>query len=788
MSALHRKLIRDLWNVCGQAAAICLVMACGVATFVMSTSVLESLYRTQTAYYETYRFADVFVHLKRAPNALAERMAAIPGVAQVETRIVQQVVLDVAGLPEPATGRLTSLPDRRLPGLNRLYLRRGRYPEYGHSGEVLVSEAFADAHHLRPGDSVRAVLNGKMRRLRIVGVALSPEFVYQIREGDLMPDDRRFGVFWMHYRELAAAFDLQGAFNDATLALTWGASERDVLHRLDRLTEPYGGMGAYGRSEQSSHRFIVNELNELRGMALIVPAIFLAVTAFLLQVVMSRLIGTQREQIATLKAFGYTRLEIAVHYLEMIAGLIAIGVALGVLSGAWLGREITEMYVRFFHFPVFYFYVSPKIVTTAFAVTGVASGAGTLHAVWRGMRLPPAEAMRPEPPARYRPLLVERLGLQRFFSPVVRMLLRQLERQPLRAALSAVGMALAVAVLILGTFSVDALNHVLDVEFNVAQRQDVTVSFVEPTTPRVVADVQHLPGVEWCEPFRAVPARLHAHYRQRRVGILGVQADSRLYHIVNVERATVPVPSAGLVLSEKLAEVLQVSTGSTVAVEVLEGKRKTTQLEVAAVVKDFQGTSAYVRLNTAQELVGEGPTISGAHLAVDATKIDELYQTLKTMPRVSSITLKGAALRTLQATIAENLLRMRAFIVGFAGIIAFGVAYNAARISLLERSRELATLRVIGFTRGEISAMLLGELAILTVVAIPLGLLLGRGLAALVIRMAYDTELFRIPLIIERSTYAFAASVTVLVTIASGLLVRRRLDRFDLVAVLKAKE
>jgi putative ABC transport system permease protein len=787
MRALDRKLVRDLWQMKGQALAIGLVIACGIATFVMSLSTLTSLRRTQEVYYERYRFAHVFAHLKRAPQALAGRIAEIPGVTQVQTRTVEHVTLDVPGLAEPAVGRLISTPERPSPGLNDRYLRAGRHLER-RPGEVLVSEGFARAHGLGPGASVWAVLNGRRQRLRVVGVALSPEYIYQIREGDLLPDERRFGVFWMDEAELAAAFDMQGAFNDVCLALAPGAVEAEVIARLDRLLERYGGLGAYGRADQPSHQFIANELKELRGMALVVPTIFLAVAAFLLHVVVARLVGTQREQIAALKAFGYTRVEVGCHYLKLVLLIVLAGAALGTLVGARLGRAVTELYTQFFHFPVFTFHLDGGVVALALLVSGLSAVAATLGAVSRAARLPPAQALRPEPPGSYRPALLERAGLGKLLAPAARMLLRHLERQPVRTLLSVQGIALAVAVLILGHFMVDALDYVLESQFAVAQRHDVSVAFVEPASARALAEVAHLSGVRCCEPYRSLPVRLRYGHTSRRLGVLGVRPQGRLYRVMDIRRRRIPLPPRGLVLSAKLAEVLGVKVGDRVTVEVLEGRRPVRRVPVAGLVADFSGLAAYLDLEAANRLMEEGDLASGAFVAADARQLDALYGRLKNMPRVASVTIKGAALESFRRTVAENLLRMRLFNVLFASVIAFGVVYNSARIALAERSRELATLRVLGYTRAEVSLILLGELAVLTLAAIPLGLLLGYALAALVIDLAYDTELFRIPLVVGRSTYGFAATVTLAAALVSGLVVRRRLDRLDLVAVLKSKE
>lgn len=787
-SALDRKLVRDLWQMRGQAIAICLVIACGVATFVMSLSTYASLQQTQQTYYDHYRFADVFAHVKRAPESLAERIADIPGVAQVQIRVVEHATLDVPGFAEPAVGRLISIRERRTPALNDLYLRSGRNIEPGREGEVLVSEGFALAHGMEPGDSLHAVINGRLRRLRIVGVALSPEYIYQIREGELLPDDRRFGIFWMNETELAAAFDMEGAFNDVSLTLASRASEPEVIQRLDRLLAPYGGLGAYGREDQASHRFVSNELRELRGMGIIVPTIFLGVAAFLLNIVVSRLVGTQREQIAALKAFGYTQWEVGRHYLKFVLLIVVIGVAIGVIVGARLGRSITVLYTEFFRFPVFDYHLDASVVAGALLISSGAAVAGTTLAVFRAARLPPAEAMRPEPPENYRDTLLERLGLRRLLSPPVRMILRHLERRPVRSLVGVTGIATAVSILILGNFTVDALDYVMESQFEFAQRQDVGVALVETSGYGVVSNLAHLPGVTHVEPFRSLPVRIRYEHRSRRLGILGLPSDARLYRVLDLDRVQIPIPPGGVVISAKLAELLRADVGDEVIVEVLEGDRPVVRLPIVGLVADFSGISAYMNFEAANRVMDDGLLVSGAWLAVDPAQLDALYAELKRTPRVASVTIKRAALDSFRKTIAENLLRFRLFNVLFACIIAFGVVYNSARINLSERSRELATLRVIGFRRSEISMILLGELAILTVIAIPVGCVLGYALAAFVVEAGFNSELFRIPLIISRSTYGFAASVTVAAAVVSGLIVRRRLDRLDLISVLKSRE
>lgn len=788
MDALNTKLLRDVWQMRGQSAAVASVIAAGVATYVMAVCTLRSLERAQAAYYVRHRMADVFLTLERAPQSLASRLASIPGIARLETRVVKSVKLDVPGWHEPATAKLISLSKQPVEALNRLHLRAGRYVEAGHRGEALVSDGFAAAHGLGPGSRVRAIINGRLQELRIVGIALTPEYVYQIREGDILPDDRRFGVFWMAEAELAAAFDMRGAFNDVVASLEPNAVEADVLRRLDLLTESYGGLGAYGRSDQSSHKFVHNEFQELRGLSLVVPTVFLGVSTFLLNVVVSRLVSTQRESMAVLKAFGYTHSEIGWHYAKFVGLHVALGGFVGIAVGAYFGRGVTSFYTRFFHFPTLEFSLDPVALLTALGISAASALAGTWRAVWRAVSLAPAVAMRPEPPARYRATILERLGWQEHWSGPTRMILRQLERRPIQSAFTCFGISLAVGVLILGSFALDAVDYAIRAQFHVAMREDINVQFVEPSERRVLYDLRQLPGVRQCEPYRSVSARLHVGPRSRRVSILGLPANAELHRLLDIHSRRIPLPEEGLVLSAKLAEVLHVSRGDRVRLHVLEGKRPTRDVVVNGLIADFAGTAVYMRRETMNRLLREGDVVSGAFVAADKTQFDNLYVALQGAPRVASILVKGATIESFRATVGENLLRMRSFIVFFASIIAVGVVYNSARISLAERTRELATLRVMGFTRNEVSFILLGELALLSAVGIPLGLLVGYGLAGFLIEYSYDTELFRIPLVVNRSTYGFAASVTAAAIAGSAVVVRRMLDHLDLVAVLKTKE
>lgn len=785
--ALDRKLLRDLLKMKEQVLAIALVMASGVAMFVMSMSAQISLERSMQGYYEGYRFGEVFAQFKRAPAAVRARIAEIPGVGQVQTRIVRPVTLDIADFDEPVTGRLISVAGERPTDLNLVHLRQGRWLDPGRTEEALVSETFALAHGLAPGDPVHAIINGKLERLRIVGLVISPEFIYTIRPGELVPDEKRYGVLWASHRLMEAAFDMEGAFNDVSLTLEHGASEQTVIDRLDELLAPYGSLGAYGRQDHPSHEFVANEIVQLRSMAMTAPMIFLIVTGFLMNVVISRLVATQREQIATLKAVGYHKRSLALHYLKLIGVIVAIGSILGVAAGVRLGRAMTNLYTQFFHFPVYDFHLSYPSLLLGVGLSAAAAVAGTGVAVWRATRLPPAEAMRPLAPSAYRPSLLERLGLSNLLSPSARMVLRQLERQPVRALMSVIGMAMAVSITIFGAFMEDSVNYIITHQFETIQRQDLTVAFLEPADPTAILDIGHLPGVVQVEPFRVLPARLRSGPRSRRLGITALPAEPNLYRLVDDQGRRVTLPPEGVLLGDKVASLLEVSPGDFVTLEVLEAERPVADVVVSGIIREYTGITAYMRLETANRLMRRDGWVSGAFVAADTGDIQRLYSELKQAPQVGSVSVKSATVRGFRETMAENMLMMRTFNILFACIITFGVVYNSARIAVSERGRDLATLRVIGYTRREVSQILLGELAVLVAVAIPLGLVFGRLLSGWS-TAAFETELFRIPLVIEPSTYGFAAVVTLVAAVLSGLAVRRRLDRLDLVGVLKTRD
>ncbi len=787
LAALDRKLVRELWAMKGQAMAIAFVIAGGVSVYLVMAGLLSSLEATRLAYYEHYRFADVWAPVVRAPDSLLDEIREIPGVHFAETRVRVPALFDMPGMAEPATGEVFSLPDYGAPSVNQVHLLRGRFPRPGARDEALVLAAFAEAHRLAIGDSVPATIYGGRENVRIVGIALSPEHVYAISPGQIVPDTRLFGVLWMGRDALSEAVNQEGAFNEAVVRLAHGASSTAVIAALDSLLEPWGAVGAYGREDQLSNAFVSSEIDQLRTMSNVLPPIFLLVAAFLVNVVISRMIAAERNEIGLMKAFGYTDLDVAAHYLKLVAAIGLLGLAIGVGLGAWMGRLLAGVYTEYFNFPAFVFRPDPGAFALVCLVTAVAVAGGAAAAVRRAARLAPATAMTPPAPPDYSRAVGSAVTRLTFLDQQTRMVLRQIVRFPGRAIFTVAGVAASGALLVATLFFLDSMEEMIRTYFSVANRYDVQVTFREPRSTAAWFELLRVPGVLHAEPYRSVPARLRSRHVEERAAVTGHPLAATLSRMVNTDNKAVVPPPGGLVLSRDVADKLRVSAGDMIEVEVTEGRRPTLTLPVTSVTTTFIGSGVRMLLEDLNAVLEEGEVVSGANLLVDPAAMEALYTELKERPAVAGVALQRVAQQNFTALMDQNIGSTVWVYTAFAALIAIGVVYNTVRISFAERQRELASLRVLGFTRGEVSYILLGEIAFLTLAALPLGAALGTGLAWTLVQVM-SSDLFRLPFVIDAGTFGYAALVVILVTVVSALLVRRQLDRMDLVGVLKSRD
>lgn len=786
MSPLNKKLLRDLWRMRGQVVAVSFVIASAVALLIMSLSSLSSLKVTAEAYYERYRFADIFAGVERAPEKLTRKIQNIPGVRTVQTRVSAFTTIDIDGMDEPVMGRLMSLPSGTPALLNRIALLSGRTVSARRDDEAVVLKPFAESHGLNLGDTFTLLLNGTKREVRVTGIALSPEFAYAIGPGAMMPDDRRFGVVWMDRTALEAAYDLDGAFNDVSLGLLRGTDPNIVIDRLDSLLKPYGGTGAVARADQISNWFLMNELEQLKTQATILPTIFLVAAAFLTNTFLARLIDIERREISLMKAFGYSSLQVGFHYSLMAAFISLIGIFIGWMVGARLGLYQTTLYATFFDFPFLHFKPSSFEFILSASVSLLAALSGAVWAVRRAVKLPPAAAMQPPTPERYNdtPTFAAIVGK---LDHATRMILRHVIRTPGRSLLTIGGVSLSVATLVIALQWYEVIDQLAKSHFSDSQRQHITIGFFDLKPMKARHALKKLPGVLAVEPLRMPPVHIASKNILHRGSVTGLSKGADLQVIDDVRGWRIPIPNSGVVLGTALAQKLSVSVGETIDIRFLEGTQTSVSVVVTGMNETYMGLPAYMNLSDLNRILNDPPVFQHANLLIDAKFEEELYAELKNLPGLSSVSVKAGAIETLYDTMGETILIFISFFVFFSSVLAIGVVYNAARIALSERGRELATLRVLGFGKAEVGYILFGETALLTVAALPVGCLIGMGLSSLMMA-AFQTELFRLPYVFHLPSYAGAVVIVLVATALSGLLVRRQLNKLDLISVLKTRE
>jgi len=785
VNGLRKKLLRDVWRLRYQCLTIALLVGCGIASFVAAVAAAASMGASRDSFYASARFADIFAQVKRAPRSVLGRLRDLPGVATVEGRVVQDFRLELPDSTDPVMARFVSVAWPAEDRLNQTVIRSGRFVQPGSAQEIVLGEAFAEAWGLAPGAEVTAVINEHKSKLRVVGIGVSPEFAWATGPRTGLPDPRHFGIVWMDEQALSQATNFVGAFNNVSIELGALADAQETIQSVDRTLAPYGGLGSVSRPDQPSAKLVDQKIAQLGKLARTLPVMFLGIASFLLSVLLSRIVGTQREQIATLKALGFRTRELSQHYLEFAGIICSLGVAFGIGLGVLAAHGLLIMYARYFKFPDFIFQFHVWAIVGATLVAYAAGMGATLRAVRRAVAIAPAQAMHPEPPQSYRATMADRLG--RSIPPVVRLVLRDVLRRPVRLLFSAGSIALATAIVVAGSVLGDSMNEVLRLQFEVSHREALTIAFNHALDWRAIRDIAHIPGVIHAEGERLVPVRLRAGLRSRTTAILGLAPTMTLHRLLDAHARPMQLPAAGLSLSRVLAQSLGVAAGYVIDVELLDSDHRVLHLPVATVVDDLLGISGYLDASELARLLDETQRANIALAAVDSQDIDAVTERLNACPLVASVSRPDFDRGLVRAEIGDVFTVMSLMLALFAMAIAVGVVYNNARIALETRSRDLATMRILGFTRGELAAVLLGEQAIQVVLGVVPGLFLGRSVGGVWLS-TIDRELIRVPLSLSPASYLAAACVVIFAALASALVVRRQSDRLDLVAVLKARD
>lgn len=790
INPLNRKLLRDLWKFKGQVIAVTAVILCGITTYVCMSSVYRNLKLTRDTYYQEYRLADFWIPLERAPETAAYKLAGLDGVTRVRSRIVQDVNVDVEGDDSPKIGRLVTMPDVRKAVLNDIHIVSGHYFSNDALDEVILSDRFAKENNLGVGDTIQASMNSRKETLRIVGTALSPEYVYMIRNAqEFIPNDSGFGVLYVKETFAEMLGDMGGACNEIIGTVDDREKLDVIFDRAKKMLKPYGVLATIKRHDQISNRYISDEIKNLGVSAKIEPSIFLGIAALILMIMLARMVKRERTEIGVLKAYGYSNAAIMAHYLKFALVISVAGWLGGVGVGMWLGRGMIVLYQDFYQFPLLRYRFYWDVIAIGLLIGAISGTAGASVAAFRVLQISPATAMRPEAPRLGGAILLERIEwLWRRISFSWKMIIRNISRYKLRAAFTVVGVALSGAILIVGWFTNDCMDWLMDYQFTKMQRQDMKVTFIIERGEGAIRDLRQMKHVRAVEPLFEYPFEVRTRWREKELLITGVPADSKMYRLTDTEGRPVDLSGTTLVLNERTAKQLGVTAGDTVEIEPMIGKvDKVRTVTVGRPVKLYLGMGAYMNLDALSRLMNEDLVANAAMLRVDRGTERIISRELKDVPAIASVGIQGDFVKAFDETLAESMAIMNGILITFAFVIAFAIIYNTTAITLTERSRELASLRVLGFTLPEVRQIVFDETWVLAIFGAGFGVLVGLLLCKWLV-MAFNTELYRLPFYIDNMTLV-ASVVTVLLFVAlTNLLARRRIRKLDMVEVLKSRE
>lgn len=785
MKVLDKKLFRDLWGFRAQVVTLATLVICGVAVLVASWSAYKSLQKAQVRYYAQNRFADVFAEVVRAPSDILERVRKIPGVELAEGRVVVEVLLDIPQQVEPALGRFISYDPHSL--LNLIHLKKGRFPEGGSSNEVVVHESFAKAHKMRPGDHFKALFKGKVTRLVVAGIGISPEYVYALSPIAPLPDDRHFGVIWMNHDVLSRLNQMEGAFNSFVIRKEAGASLDSVKAAMDRILKPFGSLGSYDRSRQISNMFVEDEIRQQRSMSAVVPGIFIGIATFIMHIVMVRLVSLHRGQIATLKSVGYSSFSLAIYYWRLVSLILVMGLLPSFALAYGIGQWYAGLYAEYFRFPQIDFSLSLQAILLGLGAGFLPGWMASLTALLMVFRLAPAEAMRPLSPPKFHKSIFEKRRMIRIQSIQTKMIMRSLFFRPVRTFFGIMGVAAATAVLINGSFWMDIINYMIQRQFHDMSRYDIEVRFVHPRRLDVISELKRIPGIAMIEGTRSVPVRLHFRNISKETALISVGTESSLRRILDRKGQTLQALSGRVLLSQYFQKKYNMKTGDELSFEVIDGRLPTFKAAIGGFVDDVLGSTVYVDKEDLHGWLSEAPSIDSVFLTVYPEDAQRVYIKLKEMPEVAAVSVKKLLIESFTVNLAGMIFTFTLILIAFAITISAAVLVNLARINLSEKSWEMASLEIMGFRIGEVFRLLFLELGIQVLLALIPGLILGYGLSYLSVKWIH-TDTFSFPLIVEVKTYALATGVITLTFLASGWFLYRKVRKLNFSEALKARE
>ncbi|QDU96078.1 ABC transporter permease [Lignipirellula cremea] len=792
MNTLNRKLAREIFNAKGLLLAITSIIAVGVMCFVTLQSAYQNLSYAKRDYYRDSRMADFWIDLKKAPLSEIDALYRIRGVSEIESRISFNATVDLEGVVKPLNGFVLSLPDQRMPILNEIALQQGDYFSSRRANEVIINESFARAHRLYPGQRLHLLMNNRRQELIIVGTALSSEFVYVQGPGSLVPDPSTFGVFYIKRSFAEDVYDFQGAANQIIGRLAPEARDQidPILQQAETLLDSYGVFSTTPLRLQTSNQFLSNEISGLGAMSTIVPSIFLAVAAVVLNVLLTRLARQQRVVVGTLKALGYSSGQVFWHFLKfgLVVGLI--GGLIGAGFGYWGATGITRVYRHFMDFPDLDSRFYPGVMAVGMIVSLGCAGAGAFYGAYTMLRLLPAEAMRPEPPRSGGAIWLERATwFWSLLNASWRMVLRTVFRQYVRSGANVFASMMGAGLLVTGFMLSASQDYLLEFQFYRAVRSDIDLQFKEVEGRPALDEIRRLPGVDRAEPLLNVAFEfVHGPYR-RKSAVTGLSPGAVLTIPRDAAGTAMPIPETGLVITRRLATLLHLQQGDQVTLIPVQGERRPCQAAVARIADSYMGLGAYAEIAFLSGLVQEEFALSGAQLLVNHRPHDmrRLYLELKQTPGIQGVTARADTIRNLEKALLENQMVSVITIIVFAGVVFFGSIVSSSMVNLAERRREVATFRALGYTPWQVGGLFFRESMLTNLLGSLLGLPVGYGLVVLT-AWSYNNDLLRLPVVTPPWIWFVTLGLATIFALCAQAVVQWSIHRMDFVEGLKVKE
>ncbi|BCZ44916.1 ABC transporter permease [Clostridium gelidum] len=787
MNILFRNLLRDIKKSKGQFISILIIVVLGVTFYTAINSAFKNLSNSSSEYYSEYRLADIWVDLYSAPMGIKEKVDSIPNVKTATGRIIKDASINI--LEENATLRFITLPDIKKDIVNDVVIKSGRYFSEDDSNQCLLDEDFFKANNLNLGEYIYPIISGNKVKLKIVGCVKSPEFVYTLKDAsEIMADNKRFGIIYIKQSFGEAIFDFKGSINNLSIQISNGSDVKTVKDDVKKALKNYGVKNVIDREEQTSSKMISEKIKGLKSMGGTFPVIFFMVASVIIYIMMGRMVESQRTQIGVLKAVGFTNMQVLAYYMSYSAMIALIGSFIGSILGTYMGASMTKLYNQYFNLPLGGIKIYSEFVIPAFILTLFFCLFAGYHSCKAIFKIMPSEAMRQKSPESGKKIVIERINLIWInISYLGKIIVRNLFRYKKRALLTSLGVIFSSAILLVALSMGDSMDFMIQQQYGNIQNYDIKVKFSKLMSIEDLNNIKNITHIKELEPVLETGVEISNGWKHKDVGFTAQIKEPQMYKVEDKSGNAISLPQNGILISEKLANTLGIKVNDSVNIKFYFPGKEKKEMVVKGIIVQYLGLSTYTSMDNLNSILGEGTIASSAVLKLDNTNAEnEVKDKLRNMPNVMSVDSKTDSLNALLKTMGAMQASIGVYIM-LAGILLIAVLYNIATINIFERQRELATLKVLGFSNNEVKKLIFNENYIIVIFGMIVGLPFGKWLGASLMASS-STDAYTIPYVVEFKTYIIAIILTLLFTAITNLTLMRKIKALDMIEVLKNKE